>query len=160
MKDKSLFTGSEPHGTYQVWHRDGDGGTYQHVVSARVGNLLAALVLPDLKKDTPEKDSVAELTEDRRPTTFGDVIVNPYGQAYRIDDTPDGPVFQLIHFTPEMHRRALFAEQLEEARAGVAEGLRAGVSFKQIMQEAGVYGVKPEEVETIRREVEKEGVGR
>lgn len=160
MTERTLFAGEEPRGTYQVWHRDAGGETYQHVVSARVGSLLAALVLPDLKGHTPEKVNVAELTDDRRPTTFGDVIVNPFGQAHRIDDTPDGPVFQIIHFTPEMHRRALFAEQIEEARAGVAAAVRAGASFRQIMQEAGVYGVKPEEVESIKREVEQEGMER
>lgn len=152
MKDKSLFAGDEPRGTYQVWHKQGDD--YRHVVNANVGNLLAALVLPDMKREAEERQNIAELTEGRRPTTFGDVIVNPHGQAYRIDDTQYGPVFQIIHFAPQVERRAMFAEQLEEVRAGVVDALRAGTPFKDVMREAGAYGVKPEEVEKIRTEVE------
>lgn len=52
--------------------------------------------------------------------------------------------------------RRLFAEQREEARAGVADGLRAGGAVKDIMREAGAYGVKPKEVADIRKEVERE----
>lgn len=81
----------------------------------------------------------------------------PYGagQAYRIDDTGTGAVFQIISFAPEVHRRALFAEQLEEARTGAADGLKAGSLFADVLRESRVYGVKAEEVEAIRDEQER-----
>jgi hypothetical protein len=34
------------------------------------------------------------------------------------------------------------------------------LSFRQLMREATVYGVKPEEAEAIRKEVEQEGMER
>lgn len=52
---------------------------------------------------------------------------------------------------PDLAREA--AEQREEVRAGIGDGLRFGGSFRQVMQEAAVYGIKPEEVEAIRKEV-------
>ncbi|MBP3955474.1 hypothetical protein J8F10_09290 [Gemmata sp. G18] len=42
------------------------------------------------------------------------------------------------------------AEQREEALAGVADGLRAGGTFKDVMRDAAAYGVKPEAVAAIR----------
>jgi hypothetical protein len=148
------WLGDEPSGVHQVWHKEGDG--YRHVLDANVGNLLAALVLPDLKADGQERAGITERTEERRATTFGDVIVNPAGQAYRLDGTEHGAAFQPIPFAPTTDIQRLFAEQREEVLAAVADGLRAGGLFKEIMREAGVYGVKPEEVADIRKEVERE----
>jgi hypothetical protein len=51
----------------------------------------------------------------------------------------------------------LAAEQQEEIRTGIADGLRHGGTFRQIMQEAATYGVKPEEVAAIREQV-REGM--
>lgn len=41
--------------------------------------------------------------------------------------------------------KQLLAEQREEALTGIADGLRAGGVFKDIMRDAATYGVKPEQ---------------
>jgi hypothetical protein len=108
----SLFTPSaEPYGRYMVWHAEGD--KFRCVASVTCGNLLAALVLPDLKHGNPGTERVADFGK-ARPTNIGDVIVNPDGQAYRIDRDNEGEKFQLIHFAPEMERRAEFAREQNE----------------------------------------------
>lgn len=65
-----------------------------------------------------------------------------------IADLDTMPAPAPLPVNPDVTRLA--AEQQEEIRTGIADGLRHGGSFRQIMQEAATYGVKPEEVAAIR----------
>lgn len=99
----------EPQGTYQVWHKEGDG--YVHVANADVGNLLAALTLPLMPLGTPETERLDFLVEGTRQTDFGDVIVNPNGAAYQIVKAGYGPAYRPIDFAPtRRHAVRSFAE--------------------------------------------------
>jgi len=145
---------TEPEGDYQVWHRTGD--RYEHALTVRSQDMLGAVVWPMISSQHEEyAHRVTPVTESGRPTTFGDVIVNPAGEAYEMAETTQGFVFDRVDFPP-VRTAKMVAEQWEEVMAGVESGLRAGVSFKDIMREAGVYGVKPEEVAEIRKRVEQE----
>jgi hypothetical protein len=72
----------EPVGTYQVWQRGREG--FRRVFDVEAGNRLAAFILPLLDKEHEEYRRVTPLSEDARPLTYGDVIVNPAGEAYEI----------------------------------------------------------------------------
>jgi hypothetical protein len=87
MADRSPVAKDEPAGTYQVWHRQGD--VFRHVANVEAGNYMAALVLPMFKRGAPGTERVTWLIDSSRPTTFGDMIVNPRGTAYELYK-PDG----------------------------------------------------------------------
>jgi hypothetical protein len=109
MNDKLLFPESdEPRGKYVVWHKESDG--YIPVASVNCGNLLAAMVLPDVKPGTLDTESVTRLVDGARGIDFGDVIVNPVGDAYRLDKGQYGPMFQKIDFPQHEAMKALFNE--------------------------------------------------
>jgi hypothetical protein len=92
MADKS-----EPAGIYQVWHKEDDG--FVHAINVESGNLLGALIMPLVRDGEFGGDRVTYLIEVARPSTFGDVIVNPEGAAYEIHDYKGmGPRFKEIEF--------------------------------------------------------------
>jgi hypothetical protein len=86
---------NEPHGVYKIYHREGNN--YEHVANATVGNMLAAMVLPNLMPGAVGTELVNNLGM-KRPTEFGDVIVNPDGQAHEIARDHLGEFFKAIDF--------------------------------------------------------------
>lgn len=96
----------EPIGTYQVWHKEGDG--FRHVANVEAGNRLAALVLPYIKKDEVEYKRVTLLVDDARTITYGDVIVDPEHVAFEIYKPDFGGIgMRQVDFPQDQFKRIL-----------------------------------------------------
>jgi hypothetical protein len=110
MPPQDIKAPSTGQGRYEVWHREGDD--FMAVASVRVGNLLGALVFTMNRKDAPWSDNeqVTALLQNARSTDLGDVIVDPEGVAYQVQNTQHGLVFRPIDFPQHREQRALLAE--------------------------------------------------
>lgn len=71
----------DPSGTHEVWHQHPDGFRLAATVDT---NLLGALVKPNCGPDHPLGQNVRYTEAWKRPTTFGDKLVNPKGQVLEI----------------------------------------------------------------------------
>jgi hypothetical protein len=136
-----------PMGSYQVWHRE--GGEFKQVGSLKVANLQAAAEVAMKRSPTWMKG------EDTRKTRTGDVIVSPEGEAFKLRETLYGFTFEAVDFNQLRQDARESAEFREELKDAIKTALTSGASFRQIMQEAAAYGVKPEEVESVHREIEE-----
>lgn len=144
-----------PMGAYQVWHREGDD--FQQVGSLKVANLLVAAEVAMTRPPSHWMDEGenGRVPLDARQTRMGDVITAPDGGAFKLVETAYGFTFEQTDFAMLRKDVALFAEVRDEARTGAADGLKAGSLFADVLREAGVYGVKADEVEAIRDEQER-----
>ena len=140
-----------PVGAYQVWHREGD--EFRQVGSLKVANLLVAA---EVAMNRPSGQWMDGAPEDARPTRTGDVLVSPDGGAFKLVGTEHGFTFESVSFDQLRQDARDAGEFREEVRDGIKTALAGGTSFRQAMQEAASYGVKPEGVEEIRKEVEQE----
>ena len=145
-----------PIGAYQVWHRE--GSEFHQVGSLKVPNLLAAAEVamnrrPAHWMDEGENGRVPLEARQSRP---GDVIVSPGGDAFKIVATSYGFTFEPANLDQLRQGAAMLAEQREDAMVGIADGLRAGGTFKNVMRDAATFGIKPAEVAAIRDKLTKE----
>ncbi len=114
VKDKDAPPGASAlfaeMGRFEVWQKEGH--EFMPVASVRAGNLLAALVYTMNRTDAPWSDNeqVIALLPNARSTDLGDVIVNPEGEAYQIQNTRLGLIFKMIDFPQHREAKALFAE--------------------------------------------------
>lgn len=135
---------------FQVWHKEREG--YVHAFTVRSKDLAGALIGPMLE---PRPAAVTEHIPHARSTTMGDVIVAASHDAFEVTSSEKGISFEPVDFPPAQ-RAKVAAEQREDIRGAIADGLRMGAKLSQIVEEAAAYGVKPEEVLEIRRQVSRE----
>ena len=98
---------------YQVWHKEPQG--YVHAFTVHGKDLLTALVLPMIE---PRGDGVSAHLDAPRPTTFGDVIVTPQADAYRVSETRHGVVLDLVDFAQIKRDATVHALMREDFQMG------------------------------------------
>jgi hypothetical protein len=99
----------EPIGTYQVWHKEGDG--FRHVANVEADDLLTAVMMPYISEDDQHYRPVTHMIGDARETTYGDVIVNPKHFAFEIYKSNVCYVgFRRVDFLQEQFKAILSAK--------------------------------------------------